>query len=293
MSTLLTVKCRACGRVSDVDMIGDDVKHCPHCGEILTTYDATEDDVTDTLSTELERAAQPKEQMTVLHLIERQKPELEKALAGAMDVDRFARVVLTQIRRTPALLDCSPESLIGGMMLSAQLGLEPGPLGLVYLVPFKGQVEFIIGYRGYIDLAYRSGMVKDIASELVHEGDAYHPLKGDGAKIIHDPAGAPGDRPVVAAYAIARLKTGGTVRQSIWPEDWERAKSRSASGSKGKGPWVTDTDAMIRKTAVRRLEPMLPKSAVFAHALAVDTTAPVLVDDGDTLTVDAEGGAEA
>src|SRR2546427_642740 len=81
-------------------------------------------------------------------LLERQKPELEKALPEAIGVERFTRTVLTELRRTPKLLDCSPESLLGAMMLAAQLGLEPGPLGLVYLVPFKGQVEFIIGYRG-------------------------------------------------------------------------------------------------------------------------------------------------
>jgi recombination protein RecT len=248
--------------------------------------------MSDTLSTELERAAQPTEQRTVFQLIERQKPELEKALAGAMDVDRFARVVLTEIRRTPALLDCSPESLIGAMMLSAQLGLEPGPLGLVYLVPFKGAVEFIIGYRGYIDLAYRSGLVKDVSAALVKPADSFEFRKGTRPFLDHTPHDAEDADPPIAAYAVARLKSGGTVFEVIGEPDWRRAQLRSASGSKGKGPWVTDTDAMIRKTAVRRLEPMLPKSAVFAHALAVDTTAPVLVDDGDTLTVDAEGGAE-
>jgi recombination protein RecT len=249
--------------------------------------------MSDTLSTELEKAAQPTNQRTIFDLIERQKPELEKALSGAMDVERFARVVLTEIRRTPALLDCSPESLLGALMLSAQLGLEPGPLGHVYLVPFKGQVEFIIGYRGYIDLAYRSGQVKDVSAALVRQGDAFEYRKGTRPFLDHTPDPAQTGEPIAAAYAVARLRTGGTVFEVIYEEEWINAQARSASGQKGKGPWISDFPAMVRKTAIRRLEPMLPKSAVFARALAVDTTAPTLLDDGETLTVDAEGGAEA
>lgn len=249
--------------------------------------------MSDTLSTELEKAAQPSEQRTVFDLLARQRPEIEKALAGHMDTERFERVVLTEIRRTPGLLDCSPESLLASIMLSAQLGLEPGPLGHVYLVPFKGAVEFIIGYRGYIDLAYRSGLVKDVSAALVYEPDEFSFRKGTRPVLDHVPADDPGDGAPVAAYAVARLRSGGTVFEVIRERDWQRAKARSASGQKGKGPWITDEPAMIRKTAVRRLEPMLPKSPVFARALAVDTTAPTLMDDGETLTVDTASGEEA
>src|SRR6266567_377007 len=140
--------------------------------------------------------------------------------------------VMTEIRRTPKLLECSPESLLGAMMLAAQLGLEPGPLGQVYLVPFKRQVEFVVGYRGYIDLAYRSGQVKDVAAALVHEGDEFSYQYGTTPKLLHVPEGPAGEREIEAAYAVARLRTGGTVFVVTYGDDWEKARKASAAGAK-------------------------------------------------------------
>ncbi len=189
--------------------------------------------------------------------------------------ERFARTVATEYRRTPKLYECSPESALGAMMLAAQLGLEPGPLGHVYLVPFKGAVEFIVGYKGFIDLAYRSGQVKDVSAALVHDGDSFAFREGTRPFLDHTPSGPAGEREVTDGYAVARLKNGGTVFVVLYPEDFDKAKARSASGSKGSGPWVTDLKAMQRKTCVRRLAPFLPSSPVLAQALGVDQTEPV------------------
>jgi recombination protein RecT len=230
----------------------------------------TEATDTQPLRAELEKASAGKDGKTIYDLIDRQKPELEKVVGQTIGVERFTRTVLTEIRRTPKLLECSPESLLGAMMLAAQLGLEPGPLGLVYLVPFKRQVEFIVGYRGYVELAYRSGLVKDLTAALVHDGDAFSFRQGTRPFLDHVPEGPPGDREIVAAYAVARLKSGGVVFVPTYLEDWERARKASPAGSKNLGPWVDHREAMIRKTAVRRLEPMLPKSAAFARAFERD-----------------------
>jgi recombination protein RecT len=230
------------------------------------------------LGTALEVAKQPQEARTILSLIERQKPELEKALAGTIGVERFTRTILTELRRTPKLYECSPESLLGAMMLAAQLQLEPGPLGLVYLVPFKGQVEFIVGYRGYVELAFRSGLVKDVSASLVYEGDDFEYREGTRPFLDHVPLrpNGPSDgrgRELIAAYAVARLKTGGAPFKVIYEPDWQRAKSKSPAGSKGVGPWVDDFPQMVLKTAIRRLEPKLPKTPQFGLALEADEAA--------------------
>jgi recombination protein RecT len=245
-------------------------------------------ETTDTapLRQELERVAAPENVRTIYDLMERQAPELAKLLPETIGVERFARTVLTEIRRTPKLLECSPESLLGAMMLAAQLGLEPGPLGQVYLVPFKRQVEFVVGYRGYIDLAYRSGQVKDVAAALVHEGDEFAYQYGTAPKLTHIPEGPAGEREIEAAYAVARLRTGGTVFVVTYGDDWEKARKASAAGSANKGPWVDHRPAMIRKTAVRRLEPMLPKSPLFTEAVERDEAPapePVELADGEGL----------
>lgn len=227
-----------------------------------------------TLTEALEQRAQAPEQKTVFDLIRRMQPEIEKALPAQFGGERFARIVTTEIRRTPKLLDCSPESLVGAMMLAAQLGLEPGPLGHVYLVPFGRSVEFIVGYKGMIDLAFRSGKIKDVKANLVRQGDSFDYREGTRPYLDHVSWSRDGE--LIAAYAVARTTTGGAPFVVIYPDDWERARKKSAAGSKGQGPWATDEAAMIRKTAVRRLSAFLPQSPAFARGLELDESEPIL-----------------
>src|SRR5690625_5711770 len=92
-----------------------------------------------------------------------------------MDVDRLMRLTMTTIRTTPELRQADVGSLLGGVMQAAQLGLEPGLLGQCYLLPFKNnrkgitEVQFIIGYKGMIDLAKRSGHTQSIYSHSFYE----------------------------------------------------------------------------------------------------------------------------
>ena len=73
---------------------------------------------------------------TIFDLIQKMTPAIQKALPSHLDPNRLARIVTTEIRRNPKLLKCKKESLLGALMLSAQLGLEPGPLGHCYYVPY-------------------------------------------------------------------------------------------------------------------------------------------------------------
>lgn len=235
--------------------------------------------MSETLTTALEQAQERPKVGTVIDLLQRSKAEIARALPAGVDVERFERIVRTELRRTPRLLECDPHSLVGAVMWAAQLNLEPGPLGLVYLIPYKREVTFVIGYRGYVELAYRSGQVRDVTAELVYDGDSFTVRKGTSPKIEHTELGPAGDREVVAAYAVARLKTGGTVFRVIYEDEWERARKASELGRQGKGPWADDRAAMIRKTALRRLEPWLPKSPQSGQALTVDEQPAVWVDD--------------
>jgi recombination protein RecT len=239
--------------------------------------------MTEPLTSALERSAQPKEAKTILDLLERQRPELEKLLGSVAASERFARTALTELRRTPKLYECDPLSFLGSLMLAAQLGLEPGPLGHVYLVPFKRECTFVLGYRGMIALAYESGLVKDVATGVVHEGDAFEWREGTRPFIDHTPSGPPAERDWTHAFAVARLKSGGTVFRVCFPEDVDRARKRSANADSPNSPWQTDYLAMVRKTAVRRLSPMLPQSPALARALEADESPvepPATLEDG-------------
>lgn len=224
-----------------------------------------------TVKAELAKRTAPKEHQNVMGLLDRMRPQIERALPAAIGAERFTRIVLTEVNRNPALYDCDPQSLLGAMMLAAQLGLEPGPLGHVYLVPYGGKVEFIIGYKGLVSLAYRSGEIKDLMARTVYEEEPWkYEETQAGPKFHHVPL-APSERGVARCwYGRARTRAGGAIVLVAYPEEIEGRKRRSASAKKGSGPWVTDFDAMARKTVIRMMWPSLPTSAILARGYAAD-----------------------
>ena len=149
-----------------------------------------------------------------------------------------------------------------------------GPLGHVYFVPFKHEATFIVGYRGIVELAYRSGQLKDVAAVTVREGDAFEYRYGTRPFLDHTPAGPPEQRDAVAYYAVARLRSGGAPFKVLYPEEVEKVKAQSPGAKSDLSPWTTHYDAMARKTAIRRLAPLLPQSPGFAQALERDESAP-------------------
>lgn len=208
---------------------------------------------------------------TVTDLIERQKGQIARALPKHLNHERFARIVLTECRRNPELLRCTPASLLGAVMTAAQLGLEPGPLQHCYLIPRKNhgvhEVTLLIGYRGFIDLARRGGQTLSIDAQVVHEADEFEFSYGLDPTLHHVPARTDRGEPRWV-YAVAKFRDGGHSFVVLSMGDVDARRERSAAGSKG--PWQTDFDAMCRKTAVRALAPYLPQSIELAQAERLD-----------------------
>lgn len=219
--------------------------------------------------TELARPAD--ERPSVKQLIVQMTPEIEKALPAHLDATRVARIAVTLIGTNPALAACTPESFLGALMTASQLGLEPGPLGEAYLVPYGKQVTFIPGYRGLIKLAYQSGMVLDIAAHVVRANDDFEFAHGLQPYLHHKPAWGTPRGEAVGVYAVANLATG---RQPFIVLDHGQVEAiRRRSKASKNGPWVTDWDAMARKTAIRQLARWLPMSTDlrdFGMAVALD-----------------------
>src|SRR5438093_9310833 len=161
------------------------------------------------VAAELEAVAQPTAQRNVIDLIRRNKPELEKLLGPSLTVEAFETATMTYLRMNPKLVDCNPYSIVGGLRLGAQLGLSLGPLGHFYLVPFKGEAVFILGYKGMVELAYRSRRVKRVEANVVREGDDFAFRHGSRAFLDYTPSGEPGERDRECVYALAELTTGG------------------------------------------------------------------------------------
>jgi recombination protein RecT len=206
----------------------------------------------------------------VFDLIRDSKDIYARALGNAITPDRFVMVAITEAKR---LTNCTQQSLLGALMLSAQLGLEPGgPLGQAYLVPFGRDVTFIVGYRGLIDLARRSGAVSSIYAEAVYEGDEFTWTLGLHRDIEHKPTAVEREDPtkITHVYAVARFRDDGAEPSFVVLTRAQVEKFRSRSKAKNNGPWVTDWTAMALKTAVRRLSSWLPMSAETAGAIASD-----------------------
>lgn len=211
----------------------------------------------------------------MVQLIKSMAPAIKAALPAVMTPERFTRIVTTAINNNQGLMQCNPTSLLGAMMQAAQLGVEPNtPLGQAYLLPYwnrhKGcyDAQFQLGYKGMIDLAYRSGSVKDIQAHEVHENDEFSYEYGLDPKLVHKPAMH--DRgQVYAYYAVWHAKDGGYGFQVASVEDiLEHKKRFSKAGDSG--PWKTDFDAMAKKTVIKMALKYAPMKSDFVRAIAAD-----------------------
>ncbi|MCR4294646.1 MAG: recombinase RecT [Elusimicrobia bacterium] len=215
---------------------------------------------------------------TLAAYINARKDQLSAVLPKHMTAERIVKIAIAAAARTPALLQCSPESVYLALAQAAQLGLEAGsPLGGAYLVPYKQTCTLIVGYRGLIDLARRSGQILSIEAHIVHQKDKFELSFGLEPRLVHVPYldGDPGSMKLV--YAVAKLRDGGTQAEVMSRTDVDAIRSRSKAG--GHGPWVTDYEEMAKKTVVRRLAKYLPLTIELADAV----THQEETDDGRAL----------
>lgn len=229
---------------------------------------------------------------TLAQLLQKQRPAIEAALPRHMSADRLLRIALTEVRKNPDLAKCEPLSFLGAVVQSAQLGLEPGVLGHAYLVPFnnrqtgKKEVQLIVGYKGLIDLARRSGQISSITAHAVYDGDTFEYVLGLQEKLTHVPATSrvSKERQLVAVYAIARFKDGGHQLEVMSREEVEAIRKRSKASDSG--PWRTDYEEMAKKSCLRRLAKMLPASVELQRAVELDESASVGLAQHNHLTFD-------
>ena len=208
---------------------------------------------------------------TLKGLIKAMEPEIRKALPSMITPERFTRMVFTALSSTPKLQQCTPQSFLGAMMQAAQLGLEPNtPVGQAYLIPYGNVCQFQLGYKGLLDLAYRSGEIKDIQAHEVHENDEFEYELGLDPKLKHIPAMS-NRGPVTMYYAVWHTKTGGYGFEVMSKEDvLEFAKRKSKSFKNG--PWQTDFDEMAKKTVLKKALKYAPIATEFVKSIATDET---------------------
>ena len=184
------------------------------------------------------------------------KNEVQKALPKHITSERFIRVALTAVNRTPKLLECTQTSLFKCLLDCSSLGIEPDGRR-AYLIPFGKECTLIISWMGLIELCKRNGDVSNVFGAIVREKDFFEYNLGTDRKIEHKPALK--DRgEILGAYAVVSFKDGEKDFEfmDVGELDAIRDNSqgyKSATRYSKPHPWIEHKPEMMKKTTIRRL----------------------------------------
>lgn len=213
-----------------------------------------------------------------------------------LSAERLVKLAQVMPTKMPDLRRVPPLEVVAALIDCARLGLEPNVEGGRWLLPFKRntdsgtrwEIVAVTDYRGLIDVARRSGEVLSIHADVRRENDPWEFWIGsDGPTLVHlrhqrAPDGERGE--VLGAYAIVRLRNGEVQAEYVPLDKINDAKARSRGADSKFSPWQRDFEAMAKKTAIRRLYNLLPKTP------EIQTAREVLADEereGDTVDVQA------
>ncbi|MCM1079575.1 MAG: recombinase RecT [Bacteroidales bacterium] len=209
----------------------------------------------------------------------------EKMAAG------FISSVISVTSQNKLLSNADPMTVIGAAMVAATLQLPIVPtLGLAYIVPYKGQAQFQIGYKGLIELAERSGQFKTIIDEAVYEGQLVRRNRFTGEYVFDEDAKTSG---TVIGYMARFDLVNGFSKTIYWSKEEIEAHAKRFSQAYTSGyfsPWKSDFDAMARKTVLKALfSKYAPKSIQMQNAIACDQA----LVRADTFTAGNDGLVDA
>ena len=193
---------------------------------------------------------------------------------GEKNVTRFVSSVVSAVQANPALATCSNASILSAALQGEALQLAPSPqLGQFYIVPYKNrkkigdkwvdveEAQYQIGWRGYLQLAIRSGQYKNIVVSEIKEGEAdYNPITEE---IDLHPILNPAEREnakTIGYYAMFELMNGfkkqlysPIERIQAHAKRYSRGYRYDVENNKKTSPWSTNFDAMAKKTMIRQL----------------------------------------
>ena len=217
-------------------------------------------------------------------------------VVGGKDGQRFISAIVSAVNTNPALQECTNQSILSGALLGESLKLSPSPqLGQYYLVPFndknKGKVAQVqLGYKGYIQLAIRSGQYKKLNVLAIKEGELirFDPLNEEiEVRLIEDEEERE-QANTIGYYAMFEYTNG--FRKAIY---WSKRKmeahalkySKGYQAKKGYTFWEKDFDGMAYKTMLRQL---ISKWGIMSidMASAIDSDMAVINEDGTKDYVD-------
>jgi recombination protein RecT len=229
---------------------------------------------------------------------------LGETLPKHLNPERLNRLVLSLLRMTPKLQECSPMSITAAVFQMAQLGLEPID-GQAFIIPYtvnkqdlsgkwikEKQAQFQIGFKGLVTLYYRHQLSGSLTWDVVKENDIFHADKAKG--ILSHEINFKKDRGEPYAYWVkATLHNGAEmfgVMSKIEVEKHAREHSKAFDKKTNAfipgTPWEKDFDSMAQKTVLIQLFKLLPKSVEIQQALAMDETTKTSIDTDMSMVPD-------
>ena len=211
--------------------------------------------------------------------------DFQLVLPSTFRPETFVRLAQGALRRDVNLRQAAennPGSLLHALLDAARLGHEPGTDEYYLTVrKRKGQpeVQGIEGYKGVTKRMMQHPKVLSVVAEVVYERDLFDWQPGEMDRPIHKADWFNDRGEAIGAYAYAKL-TGGAISKVvvIGPKDIKAAEDASDARYEGR-PWQRWRDSMIRKTALRRLEPFVPKASDIVSQEADRTAAASVVTE--------------
>lgn len=216
---------------------------------------------------------------------------------GGKNGSRFVSSIISAVQVNPALQECTKPSILSAALLGESLKLSPSPqLGQYYMVPFnnnkKGykEAQFQLGYKGYIQLAIRSGQYKKLNVLAIKEGELvrFDPLNEEIEVNLIDDEEVREETETIGYYAMFEY-TNGFKKAMYWSKKKMEAHalkySKGYQAKKGYTFWEKDFDAMAYKTMLRQL---ISKWGIMSIDMlsAMDADMAVIHEDGTKDYVD-------
>ena len=230
-----------------------------------------------------------KKMNTFKAFLEERKNVFAEVLPRHLNPSKFLHLALSLARRNPKILQADIVTVASALMTCAELGLEPDVRGLVYLVPYYNKkmgtydLQVIIGYKGFIDLARRSGQLSTIYAQIVYENDKFKLQYGTSPKIEHEPSPPDKRGEIKGVYAVSVMKDGSYQFDFMWKDEIEAIRKKAKTDN----IWEEYWNEMAKKTVIRRLAKLLPLSPEFQKAVTIDEYAEVEDITGKDLYMDA------
>lgn len=189
-------------------------------------------------------------------------------------VEEFYVTCVNAVKKNPKLLQCDPKSLFGAILLSAEVGLRPNtPEQHAFILPYKGEAKFQIGYKGLVEMMYRNPRVQSIYAEAVFEKDEFDYGFGLNPFLNHKPFRG-GDRGILqCVYAVCKLKDADPIFTVVEKSELDKLRNFSQASNSKYSPYNNGADIhhyMEIKSAIKKLSKLIPKASVIEISKAIE-----------------------